>query len=126
MRTNRRAIAAVLLVMAVVSTVGCISTELDRAKRRGKQAVIECEDAYKDLYLQYKNGRVDKPTYEKGKQLYFDAQKVATDLTDELDDATREGDKPLAAPGRKTEVAGHIARLKGLAGQIRGLIPGSN
>ena len=124
MSTKTRAVAAVLLAVAVVST-GCwvFRSPLSREKLRGAEAVVECQDAYKSVYRAYKAKLIDEAKYQEGRKLYSEAQKVAPDLYNELEDATAEGDKRLAAPGRKQKVDDYIAKLEGLARKMRDLIP---
>ena len=80
-----------------------------------RRAMLECEQAYFNLFAAYQAKRVNEDNYKKGLELYKEARLATDELGKELAVARDEADTAPEAPGGRDEMTKGVGEMKDAA-----------
>lgn len=115
-----RAIVATSLLLCMLSGCmpGCKQTPLEAAARRARQAVERCQDAYRAVYDDHRQGTTSTEALDKAKTLYRAAMGEAVGLGMALTRAKAQGDDNLNDAPLAQAIAQNTANLQVAAANI--------
>ena len=114
-----RVIVVCLLLCALPGCFpGCQQTPLEAAARRGREAVERCEDAYRVVYDDHRQGNTSAEALETAKALYKAAMGEANAMGMALTMARAEADDNLNDAPLAQAIAQHTATLQVAAANI--------
>lgn len=122
MRAKARTVVAIVLLCVLPGCFsGCKQTPLAAAAKRGREAVERCQDAYRTVYDDQRQGNTGTEALDKAKVLYRAAMGEAIALGMALSRARTQGDDNLNDAPLAQAIAQHTANLQVAASTILAL-----